>query len=187
MINLFTSHSPGRQVLGVPQSHWRSEMSLSILAKLRTSFFVGTALMALSASAQAEDAVVLVQLNEYNGPEAYFHLYLVNPEGKFDRTLWVSGPEKIWWPDSKRWFGYHSRARENVDAITGASTAGGARSVMRVDIEEAFVDAGYKLRVETSVENADNVQSDVEIDLTASNQRKKFPGSGYVRYIRYKL
>ncbi len=162
-------------------------MSLSILTKLRTSLLVGTSLLVLSAPAQAEEAVVLVQLNEYNGPEAYFHLYLVNPEGKFDRTLWVSGPEKIWWPDSKRWFGYHSRARENVDAITGASTAGGARSVMRVNIDQDFVDAGYKLRVETSVENADNVQSDVEIDLTASNQRKKFPGSGYVRYIRYKL
>lgn len=162
-------------------------MSLSLLAKLRSSLLVGASLLALATPTQADEAVVLVQLNEYNGPEAYFHLYLVNPEGKFDRTLWVSGPDKIWWPDSKRWFGYHSRARENVDGITGASTAGGARSVMRVDIDPNWVDAGYKLRVETSVENADNIQADAEIDLTQANQREKNPGTGYVRYIRYKL
>ena len=162
-------------------------MSRSLLAQLRTPLLIGASIMALAAPARAEAAVVLVQLNEYNGPEAYFHLYLVNPKGKFDRTLWVSGPEKIWWPDSKRWFGYHNRARENVDAITGASTAGGARAVMHVDIEQSLVDAGYKLRVETSVENADNVQADVEVDLTSDNQRKKIPGTGYVRYICFKF
>jgi len=162
-------------------------MSLSLSAKLRASLFAGVSVLVLSTQAQAEEAVVLVQLNEYNGPEAYFHLYLVNPKGKFDRTLWVSGPDKIWWPDSKRWFGYHSRARENVDAITGASTAASARSVMRVEIDPKWVDAGYKLRVETSVENADNVHVDAEVDLTKDNQRKKVPGAGYVRYLRYRL
>ncbi|WP_315980929.1 DUF2271 domain-containing protein [Aliamphritea spongicola] len=82
-------------------------MSLQLPAKLRSSLLVLLSLLAFTAPAKADEAVVLVQLNEYNGPEAYFHLYLVNPEGKFDRTLWVSGPDKIWWPDSKRWFGYH--------------------------------------------------------------------------------
>lgn len=162
-------------------------MLLSLPAQLRKCLLVGASLLAFALPVQAKEAVVLVQLNEYNGPEAYFHVYLVNPKGKFDRTLWVSGPDKIWWPDSKRWFGYHSRARENVDGVTGASTAPGARSVMRIDIDPALVDAGYKLRVETSVENADNVQTDAEVDLTKANQRQKIAGTGYVRYIRYKL
>jgi len=162
-------------------------MLLSLAAKLRASLFVGSLFLALTASVQAKEAVVMVQIDEYNGPEAYFHLYLVNPKGKFERTLWVSGPEKIWWPDSKRWFGYHSRARENVDGITGASTAASARAVMRVEIDPKWVDAGYKLRVETSVENADNVHVDAEIALTKGNQRKKIHGTGYVRYLRYKL
>ncbi len=162
-------------------------MSLSLSSQIRLTFLAGVSALALTSSAHADEAVVLVQLNEYNGPEAYFHLYLVNPEGKFDSTLWVSGPEKIWWPDSKRWYGYFNRARENVDAITGASTAAGARSVMRVEIDPELVDAGYTLRVETSVENANNVQADVEVELTNGNQRVKTPGTGYVRYIRYKL
>lgn len=154
---------------------------------LRMLFLAGVSTLALTSNARADEAIVLVQLNEYTGPEAYFHVYLVNPSGKFDRTLWVSGPEKIWWPDSKRWYGYFNRAREDVDAITGASTPAGARSVMRVEIDPNLVDAGYKLRVETSVENADNVQEDAEVELTTGNQRIKTPGTGYVRYIRYKL
>lgn len=162
-------------------------MTLSLTTPLRASLFAGSLFLALTASVQAKEAVMMVQIDEYNGPEAYFHLYLVNPKGKFDHTLWVSGPEKIWWPDSKRWFGYHSRARENVDGLTGASTAAGARSVMRVEIDPKWVDAGYKLRVESSVENADNVHVDAEVALTKDNQRKKIPGSGYVRYLRYKL
>lgn len=162
-------------------------MPISLSPRLRTTLLAGVSALTLATTAMADEAVVLVQMNEYSGPEAYFHLYLVNPEGKFDHTLWVSGPDKIWWPDSKRWFGYTSAAVENLDAITGASTPSGARAVMRVEIDPALIDTGYKLRVETSVENADNVQQDAEVDLTAANQRVKTPGTGYVRYIRYKL
>lgn len=162
-------------------------MSFSLSSPLRTALLAGASVLTLATAAMAEEAVVLVQLNEYTGPEAYFHLYLVNPEGKFDHTLWVSGPDKLWWPDSKRWFGYTSAAAEDLDAITGASTPSGARAVMRVEIDPALVDKGYNLRVETSVENADNVQEDAEVGLTTANQRAKVPGTGYVRYIRYKL
>jgi hypothetical protein len=162
-------------------------MILPISLRLRTALLAGVSALTLASAAMADEAVVLVQLNDYSGPEAYFHLYLVNPEGKFDHTLWVSGPEKIWWPDSKRWFGYTSAAAENLDAITGASTPAGARALMRVEIDPALIDAGYKLRVETSVENAENVQEDAEVELTKANQRVKVPGTGYVRYIRYKL
>jgi hypothetical protein len=151
------------------------------------ALFAGASVLTLTSAAAAEEAIVLVQLNEYIGPEAYFSLYLVNPEGKYDRTLWLSGPERIWWPDTKRWFGYFSRNPADVDAITGASTPAGARAVMRIDLDPELVDAGYRLRVETSVENADNVQVDAEVDLTSDNQRIKMPGTGYVRYIRYKL
>ena len=162
-------------------------MTLLTRSRFVAAMLVSASAFIFAAPVAAKEAIVLVQLDEYPGPEAYFSLYLVNPEGKYENTLWVSGPEKIWWPDSKRWFGYFSRTRENVDALTGASTPSGGRPVMRVDIDPKWVDAGYKLRVETSVENADNYQEDVELELTTAAQRIKVPGTGYVRYIRYKL
>lgn len=147
----------------------------------------GAATFALATTAWADVATVVVALNDYTGPEAYFAVYLVNPEGKYDRTLWHSGPDKIWWPDEKRWFGYFSRAPQEIDAVTGASTPAGARRVLKLEIDPALIDAGYKLRVETSVEAGKNYDADVEVDLTRANERVKVPGSGYVRYIRYKL
>lgn len=157
------------------------------MPRLRGLLSAGVATLALTAAAQAQDAIVLVQLNEYVGDEAYFSLYLVNPEGKYEKTLWLSGPEKIWWPQTARWYGYFSRNAEDVDAITGASTASGARSVMRLQIDPKYIDAGYTLRVETSVDSQENYQQDAEVPLTTANQRVKTPGTGYVRYIRYKL
>jgi hypothetical protein len=154
---------------------------------LITLLLAGTATIALAVTAHADEAIVVVQLNEYVGPGAYFQLYLVDPEGRFDRTLWVSGDDKLWWPDSKRWYGYFSRAPEEIDAVTGASTAAGSRTVMRVEIDPALIDAGYTLRVETAVEEAENYQADAEVPLTRANERAKTPGTGYVRYIRYRL
>lgn len=145
------------------------------------------ALTATMTAAEADEAVILIQMNDYIGPKAYYSLYLVNPEGRYAETLWVSGPSKVWWPDTRRWFGYYSRSGENVDAITGASTAAGARNVMRVQIDPALIDAGYTLRVETSVEEGENHQQDAEVELTRANERTRHAGTGYVRYIRYKL
>ena len=157
------------------------------MPRLRGFLMAGAASLAMTTVAHANEAIVLVQLNEYVGDEAYFSLYLVNPEGKFEKTLWLSGPEKIWWPQTARWYGYFTRAAEDVDAITGASTASGARSVMRLEIDPKYIDAGYSLRVETSVDSQENYQTDAEVPLTTANQRVKTPGTGYVRYIRYKL
>jgi hypothetical protein len=160
----------------------------SSVSRLRGMFLASAATLALSTfAAMAEEAVVVVQLNEYVGDEAYFALYLVNPEGKYEKTLWLSGPEKVWWPQTARWFGYFSRNAEDVDAITGASTPSGSRAVMRLDIDPKLIDAGYTLRVETSVDQQENYQQDAEVALTHANERVKTPGTGYVRYIRYKL
>ena len=155
--------------------------------RLRGYLLAGVASLALTSAVRAENAVVLVQLNEYVGDEAYFALYLVNPEGRYEKTLWLSGDEKIWWPQTTRWFGYFSRTAEAVDAVTGASTASGARAVMRLEIDPQYIDAGYTLRVETSVDGQENYQQDAEVALTTGNQRIKTPGTGYVRYIRYRL
>lgn len=154
---------------------------------MRALLLAGVAGLALTTGARAEDATILVQLNEYDGDEAYFALYLVNPEGKYERTLWLSGPEKIWWPQTARWWGYFSRNPEEVDAITGASTPSAGRAVIRVALDPAWIDAGYSLRVETSVDQQENYQQDAEVALTHENERVKTPGTGYVRYIRYKL
>lgn len=134
----------------------------------------------------AKESTFLVQLNDYDGHEAYFSLYLVDPQGKYVRTLYVSGDEERWYPDQPRWWKYVGRAAEDVSAVAGASTAPGDRSVIRIDLEEEVLDAGYSVRVDTSVEDQNNFPTDVETPLSAELQRDKIPGTGYVRYLRFK-
>ena len=143
-------------------------------------------LCAFANTASAAEVTFLVQLNEYDGDEAYFSLYLVDPSGRFVRTLWVSGDEARWYPDQPRWWKYVGRAQEDLLPVTGASTAGGDRAVIRIELEDEFIDAAYSVRVDTSVEDQSNYPQDVETVLASEAQGEKIPGTGYVRYLRYK-
>ncbi len=165
----------------------RYQDSRGLLARLKGSAAaLATYTMLLPGVASAEKATFLVQLNDYKGDEAYFSLYLVDPNNRFVRTLWVSGDEARWYPDQPRWWKYVGRAREDLSAITGASTAPGDRTVIRIELEPEVLDAGYSVRVDTSVEDQSNFPTDVETVLRSEDHGAKIPGTGYVRYLRYK-
>lgn len=155
-----------------------------IVALLATTFLTA---FGLAPAANAADAKIMIQMDNYEGEQAYFSLYLVDPDGRYDQTLWVSGDEEKYHPDLPRWWKYLSRKPQEIDAITGASTAAGDRSIVNIEIDDALIDAGYTLRVETAVEDLSNFDTDVEADLSTSNVGEKIPGTGYVRFIRFKL
>lgn len=158
---------------------------LSLVALATVGFLAGS--VAVPIQAMAAQVRVLVQLNNYEGEKAYFSLYLVSPDARYEQTLWVSGDEEKYFPDLPRWWKYLSRKPQPLDAITGASTAGGDRSILKLEIADELIDAGYRLRVETAVEDLENYDSDVEVDLSRSNAGEKIPGTGYVRFISFKM
>jgi len=136
-------------------------------------------------AAIAEETTFLVQLNEYEGEGAYFALYLVDPSDRYVRTLWISGDDAEWYEDMPRWWKYVGRAPQDLDAITGASTAQGDRAVVRVELESEILDTGYSVRVETGVEDQENHPVDVQAPLEAALHGERVAGTGYVRYLRY--
>ena len=144
------------------------------------------ALAAIPVASQAAEGTFLVQLNDYEGYEAFYAMYLVDPEGRYVRTLWVGGSKPQFFKDMPRWWKYLGRAPQDIDAITGASIAPGDRNVIHIDLDDDVLDAGYKVRIETSVENQGNYPEDVEVALDREHMKDKIPGTGYVRYFRYK-
>jgi hypothetical protein len=70
--------------------------------------------------------------------------------------------------------------------VTGASTAPGDRSVIRIELEPDVLDAGYTVRVDTSVEDQSNYPNDVDTALVSEAHGEKIDGTGYVRYLRFK-
>lgn len=156
----------------------------SALKKAITAGALATA--TLPGISSAAEGTFLVQLKDYEGYEAFFAMYLVDPQGRYVRTLWVSGEKTQFYKNMPRWWKYLGRAPQELDAITGASTPPGDRNVIRVHLDDEMLDAGYKVRVETAIENIGNYSDDVEATLDSKQMKKKIPGTGYIRYFRYK-
>ncbi len=126
----------------------------------------------------------MLQMSNYMGDGAYLVVSLVDSKGAYEKTLYVMGSDKKWYPNLKEWHKFHAKKPANISAITGASAASGDRSVTVLEIENSKINAGYKLRFETSVEDKKYYEKDLEVDLTTVGIAAKTEGTGYIRYVR---
>jgi len=126
----------------------------------------------------------MVQMTNYVGEGAYIAVSLIDAKGAYEKTLYVMGSDKKWYPDLKEWHKAYKKKPTNISAITGASVTGGDRSVTVLDIETDKINKGYKLRFETAVEDNKYYQKDIEIPLTTEGLAAKTEGTGYIRYVR---
>ncbi|TCC90319.1 DUF2271 domain-containing protein [Pedobacter frigiditerrae] len=127
----------------------------------------------------------MVQMTNYVGEDAYVVVSLINPKGLYEKTLYVMGPDKKWYTHIKEWHKFNSKKPANISAITGASVAGGDRSVTTFEIEDSKLNAGYKLRFETAVEDKQYYAKDIEVPLTTEGVSSKTEGTNYIRYVRF--
>jgi len=126
----------------------------------------------------------LIQLKNYGGEGAYVVLSLMDPDGKYVKTLSVSGDDEEWYEDMPQWWEFHEAAGEKIDGLIGASIASGGRKITVMEVDRSRLEAGYKLRFETAVEDQDYFANDVEVELTEGNVKKKLPGTGFIRYVQ---
>ncbi|TNE28429.1 MAG: DUF2271 domain-containing protein [Bacteroidetes bacterium] len=126
----------------------------------------------------------MIQMTNYQGEGAYVVISLINPEGDYERTLYILGDDSEWYHSIPEWWDYFGKEPRNVDGITGATLAGGERSISIIEIDESVLNAGYKLRFETAVEEVGYHTSDVEFPLTTENVSGKYEGTGFIRYVR---
>ncbi|GAB3247853.1 hypothetical protein GCM10027347_03780 [Larkinella harenae] len=127
----------------------------------------------------------MIQMTNYMGEEAYIAVSLINGKGTYEKTLYVLGSDKKWYPDVKEWYKALGKKTPNISAITGASVAGGDRSVIVLEIDNSKLNKDYKLRFESSVEDKEDYPKDLEIPLTTEGLSAKSEGTGYIRYVRF--
>jgi len=124
-------------------------------------------------------------MTNYTGEGAYVVISLIDPKGNYEKTLYVQGDDAQWYNTIEAWWkNFYGKKRTSLDAITGATIAGGGRSVSVIDIEDTKIDTGYKIRFETAVEDKEYHRSDVEFELTSESIKSKVDGTGYIRYVR---
>ena len=146
---------------------------------------IGAAIIALSFTQQASSKKYkcLIQLTNYKGEGAYVVASLIDPQGKYERTLQVIGDDPEWYSELTAWWKFYGK-RKVIDGITGATIKAGERTVKVLDIDDSKMNKGYKIRFETAVEDEYYYAKDAEVVLSTENLNVKVEGKGYIRYVR---
>lgn len=139
----------------------------------------------LLAPAQSTKYKCMIQMTNYLGEGAYIAVSLIDKAGAYEKTLYVLGSDRKWYPDLKEWHKAYKKKPTNISAVTGASVSGGDRSVVTLELDKAKINAGYKLRFESAVEDKAYHVKDLEIPLTTEGLAAKSEGTGYIRYVRF--
>lgn len=126
----------------------------------------------------------LVQMNAYQGEKAYVVVSLINPKGEYAKTLRVMGPDKRWYDSLASWHKAQKAKPEQLDAVTGASIAGGDRSVFTLQLDDSLLDKGYTIRFESSVEDKRYYERDAIVEVTQAKLQERTAGSGYIRAVK---
>ncbi|MEM9687325.1 MAG: DUF2271 domain-containing protein [Bacteroidota bacterium] len=127
----------------------------------------------------------MIQMVNYSGEGAYIVVSLIDPEGNYEKTLYVHGDDDEWYYTITEWWRkFHGKKRPDIDAITGATISGGERMISLIDIEDSKINAGYSIRFETAVEDQEYYVKDIEIPLTSETVKSKTEGTGFIRYVR---
>lgn len=126
----------------------------------------------------------MIQMTNYTGEGAYVVVSLLNPNGEYEKTLYVQGTDTEWYSDITEWWQFYGKRRPDIDAISGETVAGGERTISVLNIDANKIDSGYSIRFETAVEDQDYYPDDVQFKLTTESLTSKVEGKGFIRYIR---
>jgi hypothetical protein len=143
--------------------------------------------MAIPAYAQAREVTFTTQLNDYGGDGAYLALYLTDADGKYHGTLWIAGEKSKYYKHLRDWARGSGLNQAEYDGLTGASVTSGRTLKVTLELEDALIDSGYQVRVDTAVEDMRDNRSDVVAPLTTEGSGKTVPGRGYVQSFVYDL
>lgn len=160
-------------------------MSNFLKAVLLLSVFFLLKPAASSAQTATNKYRCMIQMTNYMGEGAYIVISLIDSKGAYDKTLYVLGSDKKWYKTLKEWHKFYLKKPSNISAISGASVTGGDRSVNVIELDASKVNAGYKMRFESAVEDKNYYVKDLEIPLTTESLAAKNEGTGFIRYVRF--
>lgn len=135
------------------------------------------AAVALPTLALAKPVTVTAQFADYGGYNAYAAVYVTDAQGKVVQTLHVAGSKAKYYRSLTGWA---RGASGSIDGLTGASIGSGGTLTVTADVADAMIDAGYQVRIDTSVEEGNAYAADAAAPLTAAAVGKPAPGHGYV-------
>lgn len=135
------------------------------------------------APAEAKKITATIQMKNFRGPPAYVALYLTNPDGQFHSTLAVRGGKPKYRRHLRNWFRGVAKSGSPVDGLSGASVGSGRSFSVQADISDALLKAGYKLQVDTAVEDVADYRGEATIMLDTTTPQATARGKGFVKSV----
>lgn len=154
--------------------------------KLFISVAIATSLCAAFISvdqAEAKKVTATVNMKPFRGPPAYVALYLTKPDGQFHSTVAVRGGKQKYRRHLRGWFRGVSKSGRPVDGVSGASVGSGRSFAVQADIADALLNAGYKLHVDTAVEDVADYRGEATLELDPNKSQASTRGKGFVKSV----
>jgi len=136
-------------------------------------------------SVQAKEITFTTSLKNYAGEAAYFAIYLTDCNGAYQQTFWIGGKKSQYYKGLLDWAYGSKKRKAEYDGKTGASLKSGRTFTIKATIDDALVDAGYQIRLDTAVERAKRGPSEVVVPLTSTDMGKPVVGTVYVQRFSY--
>ena len=155
-----------------------------LMMPLLTALALTTALTA-PGLAQAKPLTLTTTLSNYGGNPAFLAYYLTDAKGGYVGTLWLSGSRAGYFEHLSGWMRASGGDMAGLDGVTGASVGSGQTLTISVNLPDAMFDAGFKLHVDTGVENMGAMANDVAVPLTATGAGKNVAGKGIIAAFSY--
>ena len=143
------------------------------------------AALTLPCLAQARPLKLTTTLTNYGGDGAYLAYYVTDAQGKYVGSLWMAGGKAKYYDHLSGWTRATGGNTGEVNGITGASVGAGRSLKVTVDLADALIDAGYQIRVDSSVEKNADRPAEVVAPLTANGRRQAVAGRGFVQSLQY--
>ena len=140
---------------------------------------------ALPAIGQAREINLSTTLKDYRGNEAYLAIYVTDAQGVYQRTLWVAGKKAKYYKHLRDWAQGGGSKPAEFDGLTGASVGSGETLEVAVELEDALIDAGYEIRIDSAVEDKRDNRSEIKLPLTQQATTVNGGAQGYVDSFSY--
>lgn len=141
--------------------------------------------LTLPALAQARPVTFNAEMATYTGDGAYLALYLTDAQGQYKRTLWVAGKKAKFYKHLADWARGSGLQKSEYDGMSGASVGSGKNLQITVEVDDALIDAGYQVQIDSAVEDKRDYRAEVVAPLTSAGAGKPVAGKGYVKSLTY--
>ncbi|MBX5222880.1 MULTISPECIES: DUF2271 domain-containing protein [unclassified Rhizobium] len=130
--------------------------------------------------ALATEVTFTTSMRNYGGDGAYLAYYVTDAQGKYAGSLWMAGGKARYHEHLSGWYRATGGDTGEINGITGASVGAGRSLKITLDLADTLFDAGYKLHIDSAVEDMRDSPNEIVVPLTSAGSGQAAKGSHYI-------